>query len=245
VAAKTVLKLDKIGKSFTVSKKNVKVLSGIDLDIKKGEFSCIIGPNGCGKTTLAKIISGIENQSNGDYNSADQISYLPQQDSLLPWFTLRENIELPGRIKNGLNNATIISIDKYLKTYKLAKFANFYPSEISGGMKQKTALIRAIAYRPKIIVLDEPFSALDAITRLEMRRMLVDLWLEYRPTILCVTHDIDEAIYLSDRIFVMSRRPGKIIRTFNVAINRPRTLDDTNSSDALSLKRKLHELLLT
>lgn len=242
--AKTVLKLEKIGKSFNASGKRINVLSNVGLNIKESEFSSIIGPNGCGKTTLIKIIAGVEEPSSGDFEETGKISYLPQQDSLLPWFTVRENIELPGRINSCLTKSVDVNINKYLKKYKLEKFANFYPGEISGGMKQKTALIRAVVYNPEIIVLDEPFSALDAITRIEMRQMLSDLWLECRPTILCVTHDIEEAIYLSDRIFVMSSRPGKIIKTLSVGADRPRSLDSVNFPQALKLKRSLHELLL-
>lgn len=239
------LELDKIGKSFTVEKSKIKVLDDINLNIRKGELSCIIGPNGSGKTTLIKIIAGIEDPSAGTYQKTGKISYLPQQDSLLPWFTIKENIELPGRINNTLNSSVKSKISQYLRKYKLTKFTDFYPTEISGGMKQKASLIRTIVYRPEIIILDEPFSALDAITRIEMQQMLADLWLEYKPTILCVTHDIDEAIYLSDRIFVLSKRPGKIIKTFNVGIDRPRTINDISSAEPLKLKKSLHKLLLT
>lgn len=245
MVAQTVLKLDKIGKSFTAGKAKIKVLDDIVLAVKEGEFSCIIGPNGSGKTTLIKIIAGIESFSGGVYKKTGEVSYLPQQDSLLPWFTLKENIELPGRINNALTKKIQADIGKYLKKYKLSKFVDFYPGEISGGMKQKTALIRAIVYKPKIIVLDEPFSALDAITRIEVQQMLADLWFEYKPTILCVTHDIDEAIFLSDRIFVLSDRPGKIIKTFNVSIDRPRNLDSIDAPENLRLKKSLYRMLLT
>jgi NitT/TauT family transport system ATP-binding protein len=170
---------------------------------------------------------------------------LPQQDSLLPWLTVRENIELPGRIDGSLTVGIKKKINSYLKKYKLTKFSGFYPGEISGGMKQKTALIRTIVYQPKIIVLDEPFAALDAITRIEMQQMLTDLWHEYKPTILCVTHDINEAIFLSDRVFVLSKRPGKILRTFSVSIDKPRALDDINLPEALKLRKDLHRMLLT
>lgn len=243
--SQTDLKLSKINKFFSVKKSKIKVLEDINLTVKRGEFSCIIGPNGCGKTTLVKIISDIKKPSAGIFQKSGEVSYLPQQDSLLSWFTVKENIELPGRIKNTLNGNVQTKIRRYLKKYKLTKFANFYPNEISGGMKQKVALIRAIVYKPGIIIFDEPFSALDAITRLEMRQMLSDLWLEYKPTIVCVTHDIEEALFLSDRIFVMSKRPGKIIKTYNVGIKRPRNLDDINLPEALKLKRNLRELLLT
>lgn len=240
----TVLKLDKINKSFAIGKNRINVLKDIDLSIKKGEFNCVIGPNGSGKTTLIKIISGIENQSSGTYQKTGEVAYLPQQDSLLPWFSLRKNIELPGRINNTLTKSVQTNIGKYLKKYRLTQFTDFYPNEISGGMKQKVALIRAIVYKPQIIVLDEPFSALDAITRMEMQQMLADLWHDYKPTILCVTHDIDEAIFLSDRIFVLSARPGKIIKTIDTGLTRPRTLDDISTPKALKLKKSLRGMLL-
>lgn len=240
----TDLTLKNIEKSFYVDKQKIDVLKDVDLTIKTGELSCIIGPNGCGKTTLIKIIAGIEKASKGVCSKSGKISYLPQQDSLLPWFTVRENIELPGRINNTLDESVKKRIKQYLKKYKLTKFADFYPGEISGGMKQKTSLIRSIVYKPEIVILDEPFSALDAITRIEMRQMLTDLWQEYKPTILCVTHDIDEAIYLSDRIFVMSERPGSIMRTFNVQIKRPRSLEDSDLPEYSKLRKNLHRLLI-
>ncbi len=245
MSVQTDLKLSKINKSFSVQKTKVSVLKNIDLNIKKGEFSCIIGPNGSGKTTVVKIIAGIETPSSGVYKKSGHMSYLPQQDSLLPWLTVRENIELPGEINNNLTADINKKIDGYLKRYKLTKFSDFYPGEISGGMKQKAALIRAVVYRPEVIIFDEPFSALDAITRVEMQKMLADLWQEYKPTILCVTHDIDEAIFLSDRIFVLSKRPGKILKTFKVGIDRPRILDNINLPEALELRKDLHRMLLT
>lgn len=244
MSSETILKLDKINKSFTVSGSKVNVLNDIDLDVKKGEFSCIIGPNGSGKTTLIKIISGIEKPSGGEYWKSGKIAYLPQQYSLLPWLTVRENIELPGKINNRLTRSIQKDVAKYLRKYNLTKFSDFYPSEISGGMKQKAALIRAVAYKPDIIILDEPFSALDAITRVETQKMLSDLWLEYKPTILCVTHDIDEAIFLSDRIFVLSKRPGKVAKIFNTRLKRPRSLGDINSAKAIGLKKSLHGMLI-
>ncbi len=244
MAHQPVLKLINISKSFKTAGKNVEVLKNINFNIKKSEFSCIIGPNGSGKTTLVKIISGIETPSQGICNSSGKIAYLPQQDSLLPWFTVQENIELPGRINGQLDASLKSQIKTYLKKYKLNRFADFYPGEISGGMKQKAALIRAIAYKPEIIILDEPFSALDAITRIQMQKMLSDLWLEYKPTILCVTHDIDEAIFLSDRVFILSERPGKIIKTFDVGLQRPRTLLDINEAKSLKLKKNLHRMLI-
>lgn len=238
------LKLKNISKSFSVKKTSINVLKDINLDIKKGEFCCIIGPNGSGKTTLIKIVAGIEKPSSGVYTQPDEISYLPQQDSLLPWLTLRENVELPGKIDGSLNSEVKKKIGIYLKKYKLAKFSHFYPNEISGGMRQKAALIRTIIYRPQLIVLDEPFAALDAITRIEMQQMLADLWQEYKPTILCITHDINEAIFLSDRIFVLSRRPGTIVKTFKVGIKRPRNLDDMNRPAVSGLRKNLYGLLL-
>ena len=244
MAAPTELSLSRVSKFYKVGNKKIKVLDGINLEINKGELSCIIGANGCGKTTLAKIISGIEEISSGEYSKPKDISYLPQQDSLLPWLTIRQNIELPGKISGRLNTGISKRIKKYLIKYNLLKFAEFYPGEISGGMKQKAALIRSIVYRPEIIIMDEPFSALDAITRIEMRQMLADLWQEYKPTILCITHDMDEAIYLSDRIFVMSNRPGKISRTFKVSLTRPRDLDAINLQESIKLKKSLNRMLL-
>lgn len=243
--SQTDLKLTKISKSFSVEDKKIKVLQDISLSIKKGELSCVIGPNGSGKTTLIKIIAGIEKPSAGVYVKPKAIAYLPQQDSLLPWLTVKENIELPGWIKGDLTRSLQADIKRYLSKYKLTKFANFYPGEISGGMKQKTALIRAIVYRPEVIVLDEPFSALDAITRIEMQKMLSELWLEYKPTILCVTHDIEEAIFLSDRIFVLSQHPGKIIKTLQVDLNRPRSFKNIDSPKNLKLKKDLYRMLLS
>lgn len=242
---KKTLTVKNISKAFFEGSRSLKVLNKINIDATEGEFICIIGPNGCGKSTLLKLIADIQLPTAGSLDKSITPAYIPQQDSLMPWLTVEENIKLPAKISHQQNSSLKPKINKCLKKYKLVKFSSYYPAEISGGMKQKVCLIRAMIYRPKLILLDESFSALDAITRIEMQKMLLDLWTEYKPTVICVTHDIEEAIFLSDRIYVMSKRPGKIIKSFNIKAKRPRTYDSLSSQEVIKIKQNLQGLLIS
>ncbi|MBW3568692.1 ABC transporter ATP-binding protein [Candidatus Parcubacteria bacterium] len=235
---------ENISKSYRVNNAGLKVVDDISLTVDPGKFVCLIGPNGSGKTTLLKILAGIEKQSAGKVTAPDNIAYLPQQGSLMPWLTVRENLRLPAKIKNQLDNKLEKNIDRNLKQFGLDKFAGFYPAELSGGMQQKVALIRTALYTPDLIILDEPFSALDAITRLQMQVWLVELWRKLKCTVICVTHDINESMFLADEIYVLSSRPGKIIRQMTVDARRPRDIDKLSTKRLLNAQKELRELLV-
>lgn len=207
-----------------------KVLSDVSLKIKPGSFVCLIGPNGCGKSTLLKIIAGLEKNTSGELTRPRKIAYLPQQDSLMPWLSVRENLCLPALIKSISVTELDNKIDFYLDKFNLSHFKNFYPHQLSGGTKQKVALLRAVLYEPELILLDEPFSSVDSITRNQIQDWLENLWLEKRPIIICVTHDIHEAIRLADQVVVLSKRPAKIIKKFDLDATRPRKTSDSNYS---------------
>jgi len=238
------LSIENLSKSYGNGKLELKVIEDLSLSIKAGRFISIIGPNGSGKTTLLKIIAGIEKPSAGQVKTPGSIAYLPQEGSLMPWLSVRDNLRLPAKIKGATSSKLEKKIDRYLAQFGLSEFDNFYPAALSGGMRQKVALIRTAIYKPDLIILDEPFSALDAITRLQMQTWLVKLWLELKCSVVCVTHDISEAIFLGDEIYVLSSRPAKIIRRLAIDAKRPREIDDLNGKKMLSIQKKLRELLV-
>lgn len=238
------LVLNKISKEYGAERRKLKVLEDITFSARPGSFVCLIGPNGSGKTSLVKIISGIDRSYSGNLTAPSRVSYLPQQGSLMPWLSVTENLKLPARIIKASPAALDKKIDYYLKKFNLYEFQNFYPEQLSGGMQQKVALIKIALYDPDIMVLDEPFSALDAITRLRMQQWLVELWQELSCSVVCVTHDIAEALYLADKIYVLGGKPAKIIHEYSVKINRPRDVDKFNAPAVIKEQKLLRELLV-
>ena len=194
---------------------DLQVLSDINLEVAQGEFLSVIGVSGCGKSTLIRIIGGLEHASSGTVKvhgaevtrPTRKIGFVFQDHRLLPWLTARDNIKL-ALSKKDLNQNEIAA--KYLKLVGLEQFAEAYPSQLSGGMAQRVAIARALANRPDVLLLDEPFGALDAMTRINMQQELRKIWQAERITMILITHDIDEAVFLGQRVVVMSSRPGKI-----------------------------------
>jgi len=215
------------------------IFKNLTLKIPKGEFTCIFGPSGCGKTTLLNIISGLDNEYNGkvDFNNKslkskeNKIGYMFQSPRLFPWLTAIENIRFPIKKKNSLSNARLL-----LKMVGLEKFENSYPHKLSGGMQRRVSLARAFSTNPDLLLLDEPFISLDKKIADQLRNLLINLWKKNRPTIVFVTHDLDEAISLSDRIIFISKLPSKIILDYKIYLRRPRNVD---SAKIKSLKRLL------
>lgn len=229
----------------------VDALVDADLTVRAGEFISLIGPSGCGKSTLFNLIAGLDSPTEGRIvidgvdRSGQQglVGYMLQKDLLLPWRTVLENVVLGLEIAGVRRKAAQAIARPLLTTYGLGGFENRYPAQLSGGMKQRVALLRTILFNRDVILLDEPFGALDAQTREHMQEWLLDLWDDFKKTVLFVTHDIDEAIYLSDRVFVMSARPGRIVSSFEVTLDRPRKPSVVTSAEFVRLKADARELL--
>ena len=204
---------------------SVRVLENINLKVMRGEFIAIVGPSGCGKTTLLNIISGYENPDEGSVCRRGKLSMIYQKDGLFPWYTVSENIELSLRhiTKSEQRKKQTLSA---IRLIGLEGFENHYPHQLSGGMKQRVELARALSGESDILLMDEPFSALDYITRLKMRGELVTYLLERPRTVILVTHDIEEAAQLADRVIPMSSRPGSILQVREMTPPRPRSLTD-------------------
>ena len=229
----------------------VQALVGADLSVRRGEFISLIGPSGCGKSTLFNLIAGLDTPTDGSITidgtdrSGQQgvVGYMLQKDLLLPWRTVLQNVVL-GLEVSGISRKSAMAIARpLLATYGLGGFEERDPAQLSGGLKQRVALLRTILFNRDIILLDEPFGALDAQTRERMQEWLLDLWDDFKKTVLFVTHDIDEAIYLSDRVVVMSARPGRIVAEFDVPLERPRKPSIVTSSTFVQLKANARALL--
>lgn len=245
------LEISGLNKSFAVGQSRREVLRNIDLTLADNEFVSIVGPSGCGKSTLLSIAAGLEEFDSGSV----KVDGVPitgpgldrgvvfQSYTLLPWLTARQNVEFALKAA-GMSRAQCREIaDEHLELVKLTKFAEAYPNELSGGMKQRVAIARALSYRPKILLMDEPFGALDSQTRMQMQQLLLRVWDHSKKTVVFVTHDIDEAILLGDRVYVMGARPGRIKRILDVPIERPRSLDMVMDRQFIEMKREILGLL--
>lgn len=216
--SENILTLKNINKTYQAKNGETTALDNINLDIKKGEFVSIIGPSGCGKSTLLSIIAGLEDKNSGEIfldgkkinGASTEIGYMLQKDSLLEWRTIYKNIVLGLEIRGIKTKANEDYVMNLLKKYHLYEFKDKYPTQLSGGMRQRAALIRTLAIKPKILLLDEAFSALDYQTRIMVTKDVYDILKKEGITALIVTHDISESISLSDRVVVLTRRPAKI-----------------------------------
>ena len=220
-----------VSKKFLAEGKEMITLQDIDLDIEENEFVCLIGPSGCGKTTLLRIIAGLEEATRGTVyldgmpigGPGPERGMVFQEYSLFPWRTVIDNIVFGLELKGIPLAERLAQGRQYLKMVGLERFESRYPHELSGGMKQRVAIARALVNRPKALLMDEPFGALDAQTRNIMQSELLRIWQEEKKTVVFVTHSVDEAIYLADRIVIMSARPGRIKDIINIDLERPRS----------------------
>ena len=203
--------------------KEVLIFKDLNFSVTPGEFVCIFGPSGCGKTTLLNLISGIDTSFNGSLNISKnkELSYMFQSPRLFPWLTALENVKFP--IKKKPNSEQ--TAKSLIKSVELEKFQNSYPGKLSGGMQRRVAMARAFSTNPKILLLDEPFISLDKNTAENLRKLLLKLWKKSKITIIFVTHDLNEAISLSDRIIFLSKLPSKIILDYKIKLSRPREID--------------------
>lgn len=241
-----------VGKTYTTaSGGDVRALVGVDLDIANGEFVGVVGPSGCGKSTLLRLLAGLDSGEEGSLRldgrpitgPSAAVGVVFQAANLLPWLTVRENVRLPLRV-GGRHVESAAHIDRLLDIAGLADFAARYPYELSGGMQQRAGICRALARDPRILLMDEPFGALDALTRERMNVELQRIWQVSGKTVLLITHSISEAIFLADRVVVMSARPGHVLADLAVPIPRPRSFDTIVSHPAYAaLAREVRGLL--
>lgn len=216
----------------TRSGETVNALTNVNLDIREGEFISVVGPSGCGKTTLLRILAGLEQATSGAAECAGahiteprpDVGVVFQQATLLPWNTVLENVLLPASLRNDKSEAVVKRAHGLLTFMGLQDFAKKYPFELSGGMQQRVSICRALMREPRILLMDEPFGALDAMTREAMNMELMRVWSEEKKTVVFITHSIPEAVLLGDRVVVMSPRPGRISEVIDVDVGRPRSL---------------------
>ncbi len=238
------LSIQNVNKSFTVDGQKVDVLKDINLELQKGEFIAIVGHSGCGKSTLLKIIAGLEKNDTGlvtvdgkEVNGPGMDrGMIFQEHRLFPWMSIEKNVQL-GLKGLSKEEKTKLS-DQYLELVKLSEFKKAYPSQLSGGMSQRAAIARSLVSQPEVLLLDEPFGALDALTKIELQEELLKIRERFHNTMLMVTHDIEEAVYLADRIVVMSARPGRIKDVIKVELG---TYRDRGGSDFAHYKKKIFD----
>jgi NitT/TauT family transport system ATP-binding protein len=249
--------IDSVGKTFRRGGRRTVALAGVSLQVRAGELVCLLGPSGCGKTTLLRILAGALEPDQGRVTvggrcvegpSADR-GMLFQTPKLLPWLTTKKNVLFGPRAQRsgGLHERDDPELDaeadEILRTVGLAKFGNAFPHELSGGMRHRAAFARAMVTRPSLLLMDEPFGALDAITRVRMHEFLLRMWEQYRTTIVFVTHDIEEAVLLGDRVAVMGGRPPGIQEILDIPLRRPRHAIDADTEAFLIAKRRIHAAL--
>lgn len=237
----TSITLKKVNKSFKEINKGqstqLHVLKDIDLEIKLGEFISIVGPSGCGKSTLLRIIAGLETPDTGNVTLPQRRSMVFQSSALLPWLSAEENVLLPLSVHNLNPKEALNKAEKLLQLMKLTKLKNFHPRELSGGQKQRVGIARALMVDPELLILDEPFSALDTITQEELHQDLLNIWRELNMTIIMVSHSIEEAVLLSDRVCVMSPQG---LSEVPILLSRPRVITQVGFISSLErIKRKL------
>ncbi|WP_433749903.1 ABC transporter ATP-binding protein [Paenibacillus amylolyticus] len=235
--------------SFRERRSRLPVLNGLSLTVEQGEFVAIVGPSGCGKSTLFHIIGGLLKPQEGQvlmngYDVTGQrgkISYMPQQPALFPWRTIEDNVLLAGEVAASAppRAEALAEARKWLSSVGLAGFEQAYPHMLSGGMQQRAAFLRALLSPQELMLLDEPFSALDALTRSDMQRWLLDIWEQNRRSVLFITHNIEEALLLADRVYVLSNRPATVLHEVHVPFDRPRREEITEESAFLERKRQI------
>jgi ABC-type nitrate/sulfonate/bicarbonate transport system ATPase subunit len=238
------LQLKNVNKSFG----DLSVLEDLNFKIEKGEFAAIVGPSGCGKSTALRMFAGLESPTSGEVLANEKSTNRPdsnrvmifQEHALYPWRTIKDNVNLGLELTNSPKAERKERVQRVLEKVGLGGFENYYPHQLSGGMKQRASIARALVMDPEVLLLDEPYGALDAITRLTMQNELIKLWKGSNQTMLLITHDIDEALYLADRVFIMSSRPGKVVKEIKSDSPRPR---DRNSAKFFELRQEIMKCL--
>ena len=250
-AREVILEVRDLGKRFVTPQGECTALNGIHFKTHRREFVCVIGPSGCGKSTLIRILAGLEAQTSGSVLLDGKPVQGPGADrgmvfqgyTLFPWLTVKKNVMFGLKMNGHGNLHAEREALQWLDLVGLSKFANVYPHQLSGGMKQRVAIARALANRPRILLMDEPFGALDAQTRSKMQAHLLDIWRNIDVTVLFITHDLDEAIFLADRILVLKANPGEVQELIEVPVPRPRDYSQVTSAEFIATKTRLEALI--
>lgn len=254
---KPIIKLNNISKHFYTRSQTIRAVENINMEVHKGDFIAVVGPSGCGKSTIIRMINDIiqptvgdiyinENKMEGKKNKKELIKnmgFIFQQPNLFPWLTVRQNVALPLKVFGYSGQKWEDNIDQLLKIFELEEYADAYPIEISGGMVQKVGVIRAMVHDPDILLMDEPFGALDEITREQLDLELLDVWSKTEKTIIFITHDIKEAVLLASKVCVMGTNPGHIIAEVDIDLPRPRTLDIFSDEKFIHYETMLTDLI--
>ncbi|MBB6695054.1 ABC transporter ATP-binding protein [Cohnella xylanilytica] len=242
------LRAENVTKTFVSNKKEITALERVDITIYQQEFVSLLGPSGCGKSTFLRLVAGLDEKTDGVLTlngspivgSGRDRGVVFQQYSLLPWMHAWENVAFALKKSKGMTGAQKKEMAfHFLELVGLKGFENHYPAQMSGGMQQRVAIARALVYRPKLLLMDEPFGALDAQTRRDMQDLLMRIWSEEKCGVLFVTHDVDEAIYLSDRIYMMSAHPGRVAKELTIDMRKPRDWNDMLSDQFVQYKREI------
>jgi NitT/TauT family transport system ATP-binding protein len=250
-AREVILEVKGLGKTYPSPQGEVTALKGIDFRTHRREFVCVIGPSGCGKSTLIRILAGLEQASCGEVLLDGQPVTGPGKDrgmvfqgyTLFPWLTVQRNVMFGLEANGAGRNEAEAQARQWLELVGLSAFAHHYPHQLSGGMKQRVAIARALANQPRILLMDEPFGALDAQTRARMQAHLLEIWKNIDITVLFITHDLDEAIFLADRILVLKAHPGEVQELIEVPVPRPRSAAQVGSPEFQATKARLEALI--
>jgi NitT/TauT family transport system ATP-binding protein len=250
-ARDVILRVEHLSKRFTSHAGSTLALNDINFATHRREFLCVVGPSGCGKSTLVRILAGLEEPSSGEVLLEGKPVVEPGSDrgmvfqgyTLFPWLTVRKNVMFGPEVNGHGREQAEGEALQWLQLVGLEKFADCYPHQLSGGMKQRVAIVRALANRPRILLMDEPFGALDAQTRCRMQVHLLEIWRKIDITIVFITHDLDEAIFLADRILVLSAHPGEVQELIDVPVPHPRSTSQLITPEFLATKARLEELI--
>ncbi|HXZ67204.1 MAG TPA: ABC transporter ATP-binding protein [Alphaproteobacteria bacterium] len=246
-----ILEVKDVGKKFDSRQGNTEALRNISFQTHQREFLCVVGPSGSGKSTLVRIVAGLEEETSGEILLEGKPVTGPGRDrgmvfqayTLFPWLTVKKNVMFGLEINGMGRRKAEAQALRWLHLVGLDKFVDAYPHQLSGGMKQRVAIVRALANQPQMLLMDEPFGALDAQTRARMQAHLMEIWQAIDITVLFITHDLDEAIYLADRILVLSAHPGEVMELIEVPVPRPRSPSQFISEEFLATKMRLEELI--
>ena len=242
------LEVKNLTQTFAQKGSRLQVLDDLNFAVDEGQFVALLGPSGCGKSTLFNVISGLTVPDTGEiylngkriHGNTGDFAYMQQKDLLLPWRTVLKNVLIGPEIHNESLSTAMLEAQERLAQLGLSGFENSYPMQLSGGMRQRVALVRTLLFRKEVLLLDEPFGALDAMTRAVMQSILLDIWAEARQTVLLITHDVEEALLLADKIYVLTARPASLRAEIPVSLSRPRAITDTA---LIHLKSELLALL--